>query len=1124
MSNNTQNYEKYYWLNKDSRKFLEGGYLEEGVTPEQRIRQIAENAEKILKIKGFADKFEDYVSRGFYSLSTPVWTNFGNKRGLPVSCVSEDSWINTINGGKQAKDIEINDLVLTHKGRYKKVTKVIPTKDKNDIYILKVNSRLTPIKITGNHLVKTNIGWTRVDELDVNRHLIATNGNIEKTISQKNPSFDMEDFKEDSYELDISDGKLKHKINKKNQRNTVSAGIKFEDGLIYCPIISLVKTDLIENVYDFTVEDDHSFSVSGVVVHNCFGSYCEDKMESILTKVAEVGTMSKMGGGTSGYFGDLRERGAKISVGGESSGPVHFMELFNTVAEVISQGSARRGSFAAYLPVEHPDIGEFLQIRSVGHPIQNMSIGVTITDKWMQEMTDGDKAKRKIWGAIIKKRFETGYPYIQFTDTVNNNSPKVYKDKGLKINNSNLCVTGDQRVPSNFGILTAKELCEIGEKLNLFDNNKIVKSSPMKLIEKGADVCKITLENGMTHTITSYHKVSVLDKRTQKPNEPQVIITKDIACEDLKIGDSVAIQTNKGIFGSKNMPKEAFLLGLYQADGTQHKGMIMIELWENDFDLLGEVQADHDYVCDTYQTQISNYNSRVYDKPTFHDCVVREGSDAKKRLSGKSLKKALNFEKGYVPDWICFEKGYVPDWIWESDEETQWQYIRGLYYADGTVFKAKSNGEPLQISLASINKEFLGEIQLILANLGMQSSIRVLRKAGESLLPDGKGGEKYYDVKECHRLIIGNKNDALIFEKNTGFLSRKNITIEEREYRDNTKKFYKISSIEYAGKEDVYCCTVESDEHHWICNGIVTHNCSEIELSNSEDESFVCVLSSINLLHWDEIKETDAIETMVYFLDSVNEEFVTKTNSIKFMEAPNKFAKNQRALGVGVLGWHSYLQSNMIGFESMQAKMLNNSIFKTIRERSDMATEELAKLLGEPELLKGYGRRNVTTLAVAPTTSSSFILGQVSQSIEPLNSNYFVNKLSKGTFTYKNPYLKKLLKEKGKHDEEVWKSILVKGGSVQHLDFLTQEEKDVFKTFGELSQKEIVIQASARQKYIDQSQSLNIMIPPSTPAKDVSTLIIEGWKMGVKTFYYQRSASPSQELNRNILSCKSCES
>ena len=213
----------------------------------------------------------------------------------------------------------------------------------------------------------------------------------------------------------------------------------------------------------------------------------------------------------------------------------------------------------------------------------------------------------------------------------------------------------------------------------------------------------------------------------------------------------------------------------------------------------------------------------------------------------------------------------------------------------------------------------------------------------------------------------------------------------------------------------------------------------------------------------------------------------------------------------------------MVAFESMRAKMLNAEIWKTIKSRADKTTESMAEEYGEPDLLKGYGRRNVTTLAVAPTTSSSFILGQVSPSIEPLNSNYFVKNLAKGKFTYKNPYLKEILKKYEKNTEEVWKSVLVKGGSVQHLDFLSKEEKDVFKTFGEISQKEIVIQAGQRQAYIDQAQSLNLMIPPSASPKDVNKLLIEGWEMGIKTFYYQRSANPAQELARSILTCASCE-
>ncbi len=545
---------KYKWLNKDARKFLNNGYLQDGETAEIRGHDIAVAAEKYLKIKGFAEKFEDYLYRGFYSLSSPVWANFGRERGLPISC--------------------------------------------NGVYI-------------------------------------------------------------------------------------------------------------------------------------------EDRMDSVLDKQAEVGMQTKLGSGTSGYFGSLRSRGADISDGGTSSGPVHFMELFDKVTSVVSQSNVRRGSFAAYLPIDHPDISEFLRIRSEGNPIQEMSFAVCITDEWMRSMVEGDKKKRSIWSKVVKKRYESGYPYIFFSDTANANAPKPYKDKKLKIHASNLC--------------------------------------------------------------------------------------------------------------------------------------------------------------------------------------------------------------------------------------------------------------------------------------------------------------------------------------------------------------------------------------------------SEIFLHSSEDESFVCCLSSLNLLKWDEIADTDAVETLTYFLDAVMEEYIQKTEDIPYMKSSHNFSKRQRALGLGVLGWHSYLQSKMIPFESMDAKFLNSEIHKTISVKCDKATKELAVLFGEPEHLKGYGKRNMTTMAIAPTTSSSFILGAVSPSIEPLNSNYFTKDLAKGKFTYKNPYLESLLEEKKKNTQTTWKSILVKGGSVQHLNFLSDEEKDVFKTFGEISQKEVVIQAAQRQKFIDQGQSLNVMISPVCPAKQVSELLIFGWEQGVKSFYYQRSANPSQELARSILNCSSCE-
>ena len=543
----------YYWLNEDSRIFLERGYLK-GESPEQRIKDIADTAEGYLGIAGFSDKFVGYMEQGFYSLASPVWSNFGRKRGLPISC--------------------------------------------NGVYV-------------------------------------------------------------------------------------------------------------------------------------------PDRMDGILAKQSEVGMQTKHGSGTSAYFGELRGRGAKINSGGESSGAVHFMELFDKVASVVSQGNVRIGSFAAYLPIEHPDVKEFLRIRSEGNAIQEMSFAVTVTDSWMRGMIGGDQDKKDLWASIIKKRYETGYPYIFFQDNANNQAPDCYKDKDMKIYASNLC--------------------------------------------------------------------------------------------------------------------------------------------------------------------------------------------------------------------------------------------------------------------------------------------------------------------------------------------------------------------------------------------------NEISLPSKEDESFVCCLSSLNLIQWDEIVKTDAIETLTMFLDAVMEEYIQKTESIPFMEPSHNFAKRHRAIGMGVLGWHSYLQSNMISFESMEAKLLNSSIFKKIRSSSDKATQDLANLLGEPLYCEGYGRRNTTTLAIAPTTSSSFILGQASPSIEPLNGNYFTKDLAKGKFSYRNPYLKALLKEKGKDTDNVWLSILNSGGSVQRLPFLSEEEKGVFKTFGEVSQKEIVIQAIQRQKFIDQGQSLNLMVAPDVPMKEVNKLMIYAWENGLKGLYYQRSANPSQELARSILNCSSCE-
>jgi len=274
---------------------------------------------------------------------------------------------------------------------------------------------------------------------------------------------------------------------------------------------------------------------------------------------------------------------------------------------------------------------------------------------------------------------------------------------------------------------------------------------------------------------------------------------------------------------------------------------------------------------------------------------------------------------------------------------------------------------------------------------------------------------------------------------------------------------------------------------------------------------------------YDEWKDTEAVKLAIFFLDAVLQEFIAKTEDNYYLKTASTFAKNHRALGLGVMGWHSFLQKNKMAFESLEAKMQTHVIFKNIQEKSIKASQELARIYGEPEVLKGYGLRNTTLMAIAPTTSSSAILGQTSPGIEPYSSNYYKAGLAKGNFMRKNKYLKTLLEEKEIDNEETWRSIMLNHGSVQHLESLTKEEKDIFKTFKEISQYEIVLQASIRQKYIDQAQSLNLNIPANVPIKEVNRLMIEAWKLGVKTLYYQRSQSVSKEFVTNLVTCVSCE-
>ena len=312
-------------------------------------------------------------------------------------------------------------------------------------------------------------------------------------------------------------------------------------------------------------------------------------------------------------------------------------------------------------------------------------------------------------------------------------------------------------------------------------------------------------------------------------------------------------------------------------------------------------------------------------------------------------------------------------------------------------------------------------------------------------------------------------------------------------------------------------------------NDLLIHHsnmCQEISLYNTEDESFTCVLGSINLLHWDAIKASDAIETLAYFIDATITDFLDKVRGIKYMERAVRFTERNRAIGIGVSGYHSYLQSKMIPFDSLEARFENTDIFKELQKQSIAASEKAAIELGEPELLKGYGRRWSTTNALMPNTSSAFIVGQVSQSIEPFVNNFYIKDVSKNKIELKNIFLIDVLEAHGKNNKDIWLSILKNEGSIQHLDFLTDREKAVFKTFFEIEANEIIIQAAHRQKFIDQGQSLNLIFHADETVKKINEVILKAEEMGVKNLYYHISESSAQAFTNKIAAsqCESCAS
>jgi len=305
----------------------------------------------------------------------------------------------------------------------------------------------------------------------------------------------------------------------------------------------------------------------------------------------------------------------------------------------------------------------------------------------------------------------------------------------------------------------------------------------------------------------------------------------------------------------------------------------------------------------------------------------------------------------------------------------------------------------------------------------------------------------------------------------------------------------------------------------------MTNICTEITLHTDEEHSFICCLSSLNLAKYDEWKDTDLVETSIYFLDGVMEEFIQKTNGKESMIRSHRHAKKGRALGLGVMGWHTFLQQKNLPFNSIASTAWTHTIFSQIKMQAEAASRKMAVEYGEPAWCKGTGMRNTHLLAIAPTVSNSRI-NSCSAGIEPQPANVYVFNGAKGTFIVKNPELEAVLEAKGHNTGKVWDQILADNGSVQNLshEILADDEKEVFLTFPEINQLALVQQAAVRQRYIDQTQSLNLSFDPTDSPKWINQVHMEAWKLGIKTLYYLRTDSVIKgDLGSRTVDCVSCD-
>ena len=893
-----------------------------------------------------------------------------------------------------------------------------------------------------------------------------------------------------------------------------------------------------------------------------------DSIDGIYNTLKDCALISKYSGGIGLHIHNVRAKDSHIQgTNGKTDGLVPMLKVFNATARYVNQSGKRSGSFAIYLEPWHPDIEDFLEMRK-NHGDEEMKArdlfyALWISDLFMERVKDnakwslmcphecpgladvyGDKFRdlylkyesegrarktvlaRDLWFRILDAQMETGTPYLLYKDAAN---MKTNQQNLGTIKSSNLCVAPETVILTDKGHIEIQEL--EGQNVRVWNGEEF---SNVDVVKTGTDqeLIDVYTDDGSKLTCTPYHKFYIQESYLKSS-------IKMVDAQDLKPNDKL-IKSDYPIIDGQDTFLYPYTHGFFCGDGTYGN------VCDGGEQPCKFAALDGHYFCKRHLDFESDEYLLNADKDPHEVEKCQAMSYAKKPMAylygeKKELLQHMIYrscaENGgrlvlQLPLDIS-EKFYLPSFNCSLKDKMDW--FAGYCDADGTISR---NGDNEQLQVASINYEFLQHVKLLLQTCGINPKIRLSREKGQSYLPDGKGGHKYFDTQHCYRLLVTSCDLYSLVEN--GF-SPKRLKVAGTKPARDAKQFIKILKVENNNRVDDTYCFTEPKRHMGVFNGILTGQCSEILQYSDDKETAVCNLASIGLptfvengiFNYDKLHEV--VKVIVKNLNNVIDVNFYPTDKTRLSNM------RHRPVGIGVQGLSDCFVLMDLAFHSDAAKDVNKKIFETIYHAALERSWELAIKDGAYESFAGSpaskgilqfdmwsvapsdrfdwtklkanivrdGLRNSLLVAPMPTASTSQILG-FNECFEPFTSNIYSRRTLAGEFVVINKYLVKELIDSGHWNEQVKNNIVANCGSVQQLSFLSEHMKQKYKIVWEIPMKHVIDMAADRGAFVCQSQSMNLWVEDPT-YNTLTSMHFYSWKKGLKTgIYYLRRKAKHQ--------------